>query len=419
MAFLRVWPRLAILWLFAFAALPAKAGSLKVTSNPTGATVMIDGVVVGTTPYEVKVPGGYFHKTHTVYGTRLEHPMVLRVSKEGYVTKEIQMTNGPMAWVALNGVVHGYFWLLKTDHFHVDLETIAKTFTGSVVTTMSDTSKVEMSPELSLEEVVQRAKPAVVLLMGSKVEGTGFFITDTGVIATNAHVARGEPTLQAVLPSGQRLEARVVYLDQEKDIALLKVDGTGFSHLTLAATSTVRQGQTVVAIGNPGYGLPFTVTRGIVSAIGSEEGLSPGTWIQTDAAINPGNSGGPLLNARAEVIGMNSMKIVKPGLQSIGFALSSTDLADVLARFYPNATPVSNTQKISEGTGTVSILSDPDNAEIWVDEKFVGNTPSTLKLPAGTHLVQVRTSGRTTWERKLEVIKDSQISLKAVLAPKN
>jgi serine protease Do len=88
-------------------ATPALAETLKVTSTPSGARVEIDGIAVGTTPYETKVPGGYFHKTHSVFGARLEHPMVLRVSMEGYATKEILMTEGPMRWVALNGTDHG------------------------------------------------------------------------------------------------------------------------------------------------------------------------------------------------------------------------------------------------------------------------------------------------------------------------
>ena len=92
---------------------PLNAETLKITSNPSGATVEIDGVVAGTTPYEVKLPGGYFHKTHSVFGARLEHPMILRISKDGYATKEIVMTEGPMRWVALNGTDNGDYWVLK------------------------------------------------------------------------------------------------------------------------------------------------------------------------------------------------------------------------------------------------------------------------------------------------------------------
>jgi hypothetical protein len=189
----------------------ATADELKITRNPSGATVEIDGVVVGTAPYETKVPGGYFHKTHSVFGARLGHPMTLRVSKDGYATKEIVMTGGPMQWIALNGANHGDYWLLKTTHFDIVLEPISKTLTGTVVATVAGNSTVEMRPELTAEGIVQRSKPAVVLLRRPDGQGTGFFITETGVIATNAHVARGEQTLVVVLPTGQQLEGKVVY----------------------------------------------------------------------------------------------------------------------------------------------------------------------------------------------------------------
>jgi S1-C subfamily serine protease len=398
----------------------ANADTLKITSNPAGATVEIDGVVLGTTPYEMKVPGGYLHKTHTVFSARLEHPMVLRVSKDGYATKELVMTEGPMSFVTLNGVNHGDYWVLKTNLFNIALEPISKSFTGAIVATVAGNSKVEMRPELTLEDVVQESKPAVVVLKRPDGQGTGFFITETGVIATNAHIARGEQSLVAILSTGQQLEADVVYIDPELDIALVKVEGSGFQHLSLADLTNVRQGQTVVAIGNPGVGLPFSVTKGIVSAVGQTPGIGRGTWIQTDAAINPGNSGGPLLNSYAEVVGINTEKVVSKDVQNIGFALSSADLIGVVQRFYPavftQALPETQT---SNGFGTVTISSEPDSAEVYLDGKFVGNTPETLKLPVGPHKVGLKYTNRVDWERSIEILKDSQLNLKAQLNAAN
>ena len=394
----------------------AKGESLKITSTPPGATVEIDGVVVGTAPYEMKVPGGYFHKTHSVFSARLGHPMVLRVGKDGYATKEIVMTEGPMQWVALNGTNHGDYWLLKTTHFDIILEQISKTLTGTIVATVAGNSSVEMRPELTAEDVVQKSEPAVVLLRRPDGQGTGFFITDTGVIATNAHVARGEQTLVVVLPTGQQLEGKVVYVDAQMDIALVKVDGNGFRHLPLADLTTVRQGQTVVAIGNPGEGMPFSVTKGIVSAVGRTPDTTKGTWIQTDAAINPGNSGGPLLNGYGEAVGINTAKIVGKDVQNIGFALSSTDLMEVLHRFYPVVSAANPTAtQAADGIGTLTVSSDPDGADVYLDGNFVGNTPSTLKLPVGSHVVLLKSSGRTDWERSIEILKDSQLNLKGQL----
>jgi S1-C subfamily serine protease len=207
-----------------------------------------------------------------------------------------------------------------------------------------------------------------------------------------------------------------------------------------------------VAIGNPGDAIPFSVTKGIVSAVGKFSSAGPGTWIQTDTPINPGNSGGPLLNVRGEVIGINTQKLIKKNVNGIGFALSSSDLLAVLERFYPTAalnagrsirrelaaetgsivakqavpaseaipeasSEDSNDQLSSRraGFGTITVSSEPDGAEIYVDEKFVGDSPAKLKLPAGTHRVVLKCPNCADWERDIEVIKDSQVNLKGTL----
>lgn len=402
-------------------AAPVHAATLRISSDPPGATVEINGVVAGTTPYEMKIPGGYLKKPHSLFGTRLEHAMVARISKPGYTTTEIELTEGPMRFITMDGIFHGNYWLLKTDHFHVELRPLAKTFTGAVKASTSDATKVTMQPEMPVEDVVQLASPAVVLLRGTKVQGTGFFVTDTGVIATNRHVASGQENLTAITRSGGELPAKVVYTDPEMDIALLKVDGSGFPHLVLADLSTVRQGQAVIAIGNPGMGLPNTVTKGIISAVGPDPELGRGTWIQTDAAINPGNSGGPLLNTSGQVTGINTLAAIQnpsgTPARGINFALSSQDLLSVLRRFYPNAISAASANPATPeaGVGTVSISSEPEGAEIYVDGKFVGNAPSRLKLPAGPHGIEVQAPGHKPWQRALEVLKDSEVTLRAVL----
>ena len=119
----------------------AFADKLRISSNPTGATVEIDGISMGTTPFEKEYPGGYFHKTRTSFGTRLEHPMVARISLVGYATKELTLTEGPMNWVSLNGRSHGDYWLLKSGHFQVELQAISETFTGVVSANVSGTNE--------------------------------------------------------------------------------------------------------------------------------------------------------------------------------------------------------------------------------------------------------------------------------------
>jgi S1-C subfamily serine protease len=438
--------RLSIGAILALLVCPARgyAEKLQFTSNPPGATVELDGVTIGTTPCQKDFPGGYFHRTKTSFGSRLEHPLVARIGLTGYATKELTLTEGPLNWISLNGRSHGEYWLFKTDHFHVDLQPISEAFTGEIVARVSDAGS-GVQPELSLEELVRQTKPAVVYLKALNKSGTGFFVTNTGVLVTNAHVARGEESLLTLLSGGQQVEAKVVYIDAELDIALAKVEGPSaqidFPHLALADAGGVRQGESVLAIGNPGDAMLFSVTKGIVNAVGKFPNAGQGIWIQTDAPINPGNSGGPLLNSRGEVIGINTLKLVKKNANGIGFALSSSDLLEVLRRFYPNiaaashpATTTANQSALTEtsnssqpsntasppapdGVGTVSISSDPDGAEIFVDEKFHGNTPATLKIPTGSHAIVLKFPGRADWHRTLEILKSSKTSLKAALEP--
>ena len=411
---------------------------------PPGATVEINGIVVGTTPFEKDFPGGYFHRTHTSLGSRLEHPLIARLNLAGYATKEIPLTEGPAEWISLNGRKHGEYFLFKTNHFDVQLDSIAQTFTGEVGSSRAAAVASSPRPELGLEDIVARAKPAVLYLKGLDRSGTGFFVTDTGVIATNAHVARGEGTLLAKMASGAQLEAKVVFLDADLDIALLKVEGENLPSLPLADAAATRQGEGVVAIGNPGDAMLFSVTKGIVSAVGKFPTAGSGTWIQTDAPINPGNSGGPLVNMYGEVVGISTLKLVKKNTNGIGFALSASDLMTVLRRFYPDAQFAAPAQESAastldnsaqaplaaassaaiapqipapEGNGTVSISSDPDGAEIFVDDKFFGDAPATLKLPVGTHSVVLKIPGRPDWRRTLEVLKGNKTTLKAILDP--
>jgi hypothetical protein len=430
----------------------SSADTLKITSSPLGATVELDGVTVGSTPFEKDFPGGYFHRTRTALGQRLEHPMVARLSLPGYATREIALTVGPMNWIDLHGHNHGEYWLIKADHFHADLELISAAFTGAVAA-VSAAQPAAFQLELSLEEIVKRAKPAVVCLKGLNTLGSGFFVTETGVIATNAHVARGDSTLLALLPDNVQLQARVVYIDADLDIALVRADppspGYAFPYLVLADVTTVQQGESVLAVGNPGDAMLFSATKGIVSAVGKFPAFGPGTWIQTDAPINPGNSGGPLLNSRGQVVGLNTLKVAKKNVTSIGFALSSTDLLTVLHRFYPDVpgrtvlasaeSPADSTEPSiatsqlaetltpatlssvpsapSDGYGQLTITSEPEAAEIFIDGKFHGNAPATLKLPAGTHAILLKSTGRPDFTRTLDLPKSSRLNLKAVFDP--
>lgn len=390
----------------------ARAETLTITSTPAGATVEIDGLVVGTTPCHVDYPGGYFHRTVTVFGQRLRHSMTARVYKDGYVPHDVSLTEGPFEWTALNGKDHGPYYLLRMKQVEVKLDETAGVFDGAVKVAATN-REVDLRPELPIEEVVERAAQAVVKLRNGEGWGTGFFVTSTGVIATNAHVAKGNSTVMIHFSRGSEILGKVVYIDSKFDLALVKAEGHGFPYLPLADGSTVRIGETVIAIGNPDSGMENTITKGIVSAAGPDREAGNGTWIQTDAAINPGNSGGPLLDLHGEVLGINTQRSFYSGdlrpLQGIAFALSSKDLIQVLRRFYPVDDPPRVPDETA-GTGTVAISAEAKGSEIWVDGKFVGQAPSTIPLSAGPHHVEVK-AGEQTWSRDLDVLKDSQVTL--------
>jgi hypothetical protein len=189
--------------------------------------VEINGIVVGTTPYVKKYPGGYFRRPMTALSGRLEHAMVARLKLPGYSIKEIVLTQGPTDWVSLNGRKRTQYFLFKGDHFETTLDPVGTTFTGAIAASVP-AGHSTLSPELSLETLAAATKPAVVQLKGLQLMNSGFFVTETGVIATNAHVARDEGSLLVLLASGQQLDGKVVYIDEDLDIALVKVEGAVF-----------------------------------------------------------------------------------------------------------------------------------------------------------------------------------------------
>ncbi len=211
------------------------AETLTITSTPPGATLQISGTVAGTTPYQTDYPGGYFHKTHTVFGARLEHALMVRVSEEGYLTQEVTLTNGPFDWIGLTGRRHGDYYLLKSKHFDIKLE-------------------------------------------------------------------------------------------------------------------------------------PVTHSSRAVETIG------------TDGPMRPPSSAAP----------------------------ESDDDANVDAD--------AEAEKNS-GSGRVEFASDPPDAEIYVDGKFMGQTPATIRLASGSHHIEMKSLGKQSWTRDLDVLKDSQVTVHPVLNP--
>jgi serine protease Do len=170
--------------------------------------------------------------------------------------------------------------------------------------------------------------------------GSGVILSSDGYIVTNAHVVRGARRIQVRLaalrdeaqgahsvnrPNGGLYEAKLVGQDRQTDLAVIKIDGEGLVPLTLADSDRVRQGQVVMAFGNP-LGLEGSVSLGIVSSIGRQ--IKPDdamVYLQTDAPINPGNSGGPLVDIEGRVIGINTFILTQSGgSEGLGFAIPSS-----------------------------------------------------------------------------------------------
>jgi serine protease Do len=218
---------------------------------------------------------------------------------------------------------------------------------------------------VSLEALVSRVRPAVVqifstgyvtaddsdasntaaLLSRQRSTGSGIVLSDDGFIVTNAHVVQGARRIQVRLsrvrtgrtptfePEVKLLDAKLIGLDREMDVAVIKIDRTGLTHLQLGNSDAVRQGELVMAFGTP-RGLEGSVSMGIVSSTARE--LHPDdflAYIQTDAPINPGNSGGPLIDAQGRVVGINTFILSQSGgSEGLGFAIPSNMVSTIYAQ---------------------------------------------------------------------------------------
>lgn len=177
----------------------------------------------------------------------------------------------------------------------------------------------------------------------SAVSGSGFVISEDGYILTNYHVISYAVeygyALTVIFYDGTTYDATVVGYEEDNDIAVIKIDATGLSPVTLGSSSDMTVGEQIYTVGNPLGELTYTMTSGIVSALDREIQTDESTTInmfQIDAAVNAGNSGGPVYDSNGQVIGVVSAKYSSTGVEGLGFAIPINDAVDIATQLIEN-----------------------------------------------------------------------------------
>ena len=298
-------------------------------------------------------------------------------------------------------------------------------------TASGDTGSLVPSGFPDIASVVERVAPAVVQIIAttqqenlfgqttdSTSQGSGVFFRDDGYLLTNNHVVEGATSVRVVLASRERVDAEIIGLDPEADLAVLKIDPNDVEELVIAKlgdTDAMRIGDWVIAIGSP-LGYEGSVTVGIVSAKGRTlvvDQNSPALHdlVQTDAVINPGNSGGPLLNLAGEVIGINTA-IIRGSIgnnqeaEGIGFSVSMGTAIPVSQQLIDNGrvirprvgvsiqdvTPVNAAERglsVDEGVLILGVVDggpadraglEVDDVIVMVDDTLVSSTTELVRL---------------------------------------
>jgi len=400
-----------------------KFNFFSVTSEPSGASVYLGSELLGKTPIRLPIKVKYFYNGPSfLFSKYFSSPVTMTVSLDGYVTKTLQITNGPFVWTSLDGKNHLYYYTVAQPEYLVHLSKVGE-FLGANPFARADRPIGISRAKLTTEEVVRKTLPSVVTVSTTEGGGTGFFILSSGVVVTNKHVVGSAQEVTITTAKGEEYRSREIFLHPHRDLALIKVNGSAFPAIPFADPATVDVGTDVIAIGSPGLGgsvLRNSVTKGIISSFRNSEDY--GVLVQTDAALNHGNSGGPLVNLNGELIGVNTLGYVDFGKEGLSFAVFSSEVLEMLKEHFNFAPTFGDTAlqqtaaaETSNRRQTLTVTSEPDGADIYVDQKYVGNTPSKLAVSEGIHKIRISSPGFADWEREITVESGSEPSIKAVL----
>ncbi len=275
------------------------------------------------------------------------------------------------------------------------------TVTALVTATGPAATAVPMIPgaQADIPAIARSVGPAVVAVvnLGSdwrtgmedteQGSGSGVILSADGTIVTNYHVIQGASRLQVILNGGRTVDARVLGADQQSDLAVLKIEADGLAAVALGDSDAVEVGQTVIAIGSPlGTELAGTVTAGIVSAA-NRDLIMDGykfTMIQTDAAINPGNSGGALVNARGQLIGINSVKTVSAGTDEYGNNIAAEGIGFAI--------PINTARPIIEQLIRDGVIRRPD-VGLMAAREITAEEAQFYNVPQGVMIRRLRSGG--------------------------
>lgn len=271
--------------------------------------------------------------------------------------------------------------------YTVQINGLMPSFNFQIPKVQTGATKTIVQEENAVITVVEKVSPSVVAIgithsVADSTIGTGFVVSDKGIVVTNKHVVSETGTKYSVVTKdGQKYEIQKVYRDPVSDLAIVQIDAQGLKALGMGDSSKLKVGQTAIAIGNVLGEFTNTVTTGVISGLsrkvlagdpsfGSSEQLD--NLIQTDAAINPGNSGGPLLNSSGEVVGVNVAS--STGAQNIGFAIPINSVKSIVNEF------------VTKGSITRPFLG--------ISYKFIARDVAVINsVPAGVYVQDILNNG--------------------------